>query len=369
MTESAIDKVSQVLRSGFIGQGPVVDEFEKNLKESFSYDHLVTLNSATSAEHLALHMLKSPTAHFPGIQPGDEILTTPMTCTATNWPILANGYNIKWVDIDPETLNMDLDDLARKITPKTKAIMVVHWGGYPVDLDKLDVICKKAQMINDFKPAIIEDCAHAMGSLYKKKLIGTSGNFCTLSLQAIKHVTSGDGGILFVPREYYRRAKLLRWYGIDREGDRKDFRCEADIPEWGFKFHMNDINAAIGIENFKNMKFITDKHRENAAYYDENLKGVDGITLLKREAGFDSSFWIYSILVERRDDFARYMKECGIATSQVHERNDVHTCVTQYRTILPNLDKTIKKISALPVGWWVTPEEREYIVDCIKKGW
>ena len=125
----------------------------------------------------------------------------------------------------------------------------------------------------------------------------------------------------------------------------------------------------LGLENFKHMAEITSKHRENAKYYDENLKDVDGITLLKREAGFDSSFWIYSILVERRDDFARYMKQCGIATSQVHERNDIHTCVSQYRTILPNLDKTIKKISALPVGWWVTPEDREYIVDCIKKGW
>ena len=246
MAESAIEKTSQVLRSGFIGQGPVVEEFEKHLKDSFSYDHLVTLNSATSAEHLALHLLKNPTPHFPGIQAGDEILTTPMTCTATNWPILANGFNIKWVDIDPETLNMDLDDLARKITPKTKAIMIVHWGGYPVDLDRLNAICAQAGMINDYKPAIIEDCAHAMGSVYKKKLIGTSGNFCTLSLQAIKHVTAGDGGILFTPRDFYRRAKLLRWYGIDREGDRKDFRCEANIPEWGYKFHMNDINAGIG---------------------------------------------------------------------------------------------------------------------------
>lgn len=369
MAESAIEKVTQVLRSGFIGQGPVVDEFEKQLKESFNHDHIVTVNSATSAEHLALHLLKESTAHFPGIFPGDEILTTPMTCTATNWPILANGFNIKWVDIDPETLNMDLDDLARKITAKTKAIMIVHWGGYPVDLDKLRDIQNRCLSLYGFKPAIIEDCAHAMGSRYRKRLIGTHGNLCTLSLQAIKHVTAGDGGLLFCPREFYQRAKLLRWYGIDREGDRKDFRCEADIPEWGFKFHMNDINAAIGSENFRHMKEITDAHRENAKYYDEHLKGVEGIKLLKREKGFDSSFWIYSILVDRRDDFARHMKECGIATSQVHERNDIHTCVSKYRSILPNLDKTIGKISAIPVGWWVTPEEREYIVECIKKGW
>ena len=369
MAESAIEKVSNVLRSGFIGQGPVVEEFEKHVKEVFNHDHVVTVNSATSAEHLALHMLKSPVANFPGCEPGDEVLTTPMTCTATNWPILANGYKIKWVDIDPETLNMDLDDLARKITAKTKIIMVVHWGGYPVDLDRLKEIQQQAFNLYGFKPAIIEDCAHAMGSKYKKQLIGTSGNLCTLSLQAIKHITSGDGGLLFLPRELYRRAKLLRWYGIDREGDRKDFRCEANIPEWGFKFHMNDINAAIGLENFKSMQEIIGKHKDNAKYYDENLTNIDGLTLLKRKKGFDSSFWIYSILVDRRDDFAKYMKECGIATSQVHERNDIHTCVNEFQSILPNLDKTIKKVSAIPVGWWVTKEEREYIVECIKKGW
>lgn len=375
VSEESIKKTEQVLRSGFIGQGPVVEEFESYLRELFHWDYILTLNSATSAEHLALHMLKNKgksvaNSSWPGIEPGDEILATPLTCTASNWPILANGFKIKWVDIDPTTLNMDLDDLARKIGPKTKAIMIVHWGGYPNDLDKLREIQEKAESLYGFKPAIIEDCAHAMGSKYKNKLIGTHGNICTFSLQAIKHVTSGDGGLLMLPHnELYRRGKLLRWYGIDRESNRKDFRCEADIPEWGFKFHMNDINAAIGLGNFKMIHEITGKHRDNASYYDNSLSGLDGITLLERQEGFDSSFWIYSILVERRDDFQRWMKERGIATSQVHERNDIHSCVREYRTILPNLDSTIKRISSIPVGWWVSEEEREWIKESIKIGW
>jgi dTDP-4-amino-4,6-dideoxygalactose transaminase len=265
---------------------------------------------------------------------------------------------------------MDLDDLARKITPKTKAIFVVHWGGYPINLDRLAEIQNHAYKLYGFKPAIIEDCAHAMGSKYKGKLIGTHGNICTFSLQAIKHVTSGDGGILLLPHdELYKRGKLLRWYGIDREGNRKDFRCEADIPEWGFKFHMNDINAAIGLENFKCIDDIVSKHKENAAYYDKELQNVPGITLLKRHSDRESAFWIYSILVDRKDDFQRYMADKGIATSQVHERNDIHSCVKEYKSLLPNLDKTVGKLSSLPVGWWVTKEDREYIVDCIKKGW
>ncbi len=383
MSDSVTEKVSVVLKSGFIGQGPVVENFEENLKQYFRHDKLVSLNSATSAEHLALHLLKKPNkfllgidgygqyeSTWPGIEDGDEVLTTPLTCTATNWPILANNFNIKWVDVDPKTLNMDLDDLARKITPKTKVIFIVHWGGYPIDLDKLKQIQNQSYRLYGFKPAIIEDCAHAMGSKYKNKYIGTHGNICTFSLQAIKHITSGDGGLLFLPHDdLYKRAKLLRWYGIDRDGNRKDFRCESDISEWGFKFHMNDINASIGNENFKHVDEITGKHKDNAKFYDKELKNVNGIELLERNNDMESSFWIYSILVEDRDNFQRYMSEKGIATSQVHERNDIHSCVREFKSILPNLDNTIKKVSSIPVGWWVSKEDREYIVDCIKKGW
>jgi dTDP-4-amino-4,6-dideoxygalactose transaminase len=380
MSENAINRVTEVLRSGFIGQGPVVEEFEKELGEYFGpHVYPLTTNSATSAEHLALHLLKKPNQdvgedYWPGLEPGDEILTTPLTCTATNWPILANGFKIKWVDVDPETLNMDLDDLARKITPKTKVIIVVHWGGYPINLEKLAEIQWKAYKTYGFLPKVIEDCAHAMGSRYVQP-IGQHGNICTFSLQAIKHVTAGDGGILVVPtKDLYERAKKLRWYGIDRESPRRDFRCEPDIEEWGFKFHMNDINAAIGLENFKEKEWIIKRHQENAAFYDEQLKDVDGVKLLRREQRYQSSFWIYSLLVEHVEHFQKHMEERGIATSQVHQRNDIHSCVNEYKSILPNLDKITGftgpyGITSIPVGWWVSDEDRQYIVDCIKQGW
>ena len=383
MSPTAGDEVSKILNSGYIGQGPKVEEFEEDLKKFFNNDYVSTLNSGTSGLHLALHLLKKPVKNqkvfegivaiesdWPGLQPGDEILATPMTCTASNWPILANGLKIKWVDIDPTTLNMDLDDLARKITPKTKAIMLVHWGGYPNDLDKIKKIQQDAYFRFGFKPVVIEDGAHSFGSEYKGKKIGNHGNLTMFSFQAIKHITSIDGGLLISPhKELQRRARLLRWYGIDRDGDRKDFRCEADVEEWGFKFHMNDVCATVGIENLKHVDDIVKKHRDNAKFYDRELSDVSGVTLLKREEGFNSAFWIYSMLVDNRDGFYKWMDECGISVSQVHERNDKHTCVQEYRTALPSLDKTIGKIVSIPVGWWVTEEQREYIVDCIKKGW
>tara|TARA_R100000734_G_C3318518_1_gene112749 strand:+ start:706 stop:1905 length:1200 start_codon:yes stop_codon:yes gene_type:complete len=388
MNPTAKTAVSKVLDSGFIGQGSKVDEFEKLLIPRFNNPYTVTVNSATSAEHLALHLLKTPrdsqlvfdgvasyTSHWPGIQDGDEVLATPLTCTATNFPILANNMKIKWVDVDKKTLNMDLDDLARKITSKTKVIFVVHWGGYPIDLDKLKEIQNKAHKQFGFKPAIIEDCAHAFGSKFNGKPLGSHGNICTFSFQAIKHMTTADGGALILPHEELnRRARLLRWYGIDRDSERTDFRCEADIPEWGFKFHMNDVNAAIGIENLKIVdEEVIQKHKDNAAYYDKHLRVIgnyDKICLnTDRNPKMESAFWIYSILVNRKDDFMRYMKECGITVSQVHERNDIHSCVKDFKTQLPSLDWVRDRLVNIPVGWWVTEEDREYIVKCIKKGW
>jgi dTDP-4-amino-4,6-dideoxygalactose transaminase len=240
-----------------------------------------------------------------------------------------------------------------------------------MDLDKLAEIQQTAFNNFGFKPVIIEDCAHALGSKFNGKPIGTHGNICTFSFQAIKHLTSVDGGVLVLPhKELYQRARLMRWYGIDRDSDRKDFRCEADITEWGFKFHMNDVNAAIGLANLKEVQEnVIDKHIENGKYYDEELKGVKGVTLLERDPRMESSYWIYSLLVENKDAFAEHMKKCGIATSQVHERNDIHTCLSDYRSHLPNLDKIRSQLTAIPVGWWVSKEEREYIINCIKKGW
>jgi dTDP-4-amino-4,6-dideoxygalactose transaminase len=369
MAETAATEVAKVLNSGYIGQGPKVDEFERELRDYFNLDYVLTTNSATSAEHLAIHMLKSKREGWPGLEPGDEVLSTALTCTASNWPSLANGLKIKWVDIDQTTLNMDLDDLERKITSKTKVIMLVHWGGYPNDLDRVRKIQEKCKEMHGFKPVVIEDCAHSIGSKYKGRPIGTHGNICTFSFQAIKHITSIDGGLLVVPhKDLFNRGKLLRWYGIDREGDRKDFRCEADVVEWGFKFHMNDVSATVGIENLKHADHIIGTHKSNAEFYDNNLK-TTGLTLLDREEGFESAFWIYSMLVEDRIGFMRKMKEHGITVSQVHERNDKHTCTRDYVSPLPTLDKTISKVVSIPVGWWVTPEERQYIVDCINKGW
>lgn len=359
--------ITKVIQSGLIGQYDIVDRFEEALSGRFRTKNVATTNSATSAEHLALHLFKQ----F-GLNDGDEVLTTALSCLATNTVIPANGLKIRWVDVDPNTLNVDLDDMERKLSPRTKVLYVVHWGGYPVDLDRLKQIADKAEAMYGFRPFILEDCAHAFGSVYKGKPIGSHGNVCTFSFQAIKSLNSIDGGALVCAGhdELYRRARLQRWFGIDRDDKAKlSMRCEGDVPMWGHKFHMNDVNACVGLRNLE----IVDRNikiaKDNAAYYDAEMENMSDVDLLSREFGFDSSFWIYSLLVDRREDFMRAMKDRGIATSQVHQRNDLNSCFKEFRSSLPTLDSVINRLVHIPNGFWVDEEMREHVVSSIEKGW
>lgn len=362
MSEDVLEPVKEVLMSGYVGQGDKVEQFEK-LLGNFNGNQLVnTVNSATSGLHLALRLTG-------GDESRDEILTTPMTCTATNVPILANGFKIKWVDVDLRTLNMDLDDLERKLSPKTRAIMVVHWGGYPVDLNRLKSIQNKCVSLYGHRPDIIEDCAHSWGSTYEEKRLGNHGNRCVYSFQAIKHFTTVDGGCIFHPnKQDWHRAKNLRWYGLDRTRS-ACYRCEQNIEEWGYKFHMNDLNATIGIYNLINADKLVETNKSNGSYYNIALTGIHGLTVLEHLDDRESAYWIYTLRVQNRDNFVKMMADKGVDVSRVHNRNDEHHCFREFRSALPNTEKVCEDMICIPCGWWVTKEDREYIVDCIKRGW
>jgi dTDP-4-amino-4,6-dideoxygalactose transaminase/ribosomal protein S18 acetylase RimI-like enzyme len=361
MSPDASQNLTPILESGYIAQGPQVELFEKALQEYFSYPYILTLNSATSGLTLAIRLLN--------LSSGDEVISTPLTCTATTWPILANGCKVKWADVDPRNCNVDLESVRAKITEKTKAIMVVHWGGYPVDLDGLKQIVDEAEEKYGNRIPIVEDCAHAFGAKYKGKMIGTHGNTCVFSLQAIKHLTTGDGGLIFLPNEEsYKRAKLLRWFGIDRErrSGGGDLRMENDVPEWGYKFHMNDINASIGLSNLPFVEENTQKMRNIANRYRKEFPQF-GVELLEEKEGYESARWIFTIKVHDKCGFIPFMNSKGIMVSQVHNRNDNHSCVAESKTSLPQLDELEKSIICIPAGWWITYENQTYIIDCIKE--
>lgn len=367
MSNDVIKPLNDVLLSGYITQGPQVDKFEEELKKKFNYPYILTLNSATSGLTLAIRLIKDGL----NMDGEDEILSSPLTCMATNLPILANNLKIKWVDIDENTCNINLEDLENKITEKTKIILFVHWGGYPVDLNRIRDIIDKTEIKFGFRPYVIEDCAHAFFSEFDNKKIGTHGNICIFSLQAIKHLTTGDGGLIFLPNEeLYDKAKLLRWYGIDRNKrnyDRKDFRLENDVTDWGYKYHMNDINATIGIYNLPYIEDLIIKNRKNATFFYKELKNLRGLELLENDNNKLSSYWLFTIKIINKDQFIDFMKNKGIMCSQVHKRNDIHSCFKNFYTNLPILDKIEKLIVCIPVGWWLSENELEYIADSIKE--
>ena len=374
MSEDVLKPLNNVLMSGQITQGAQVELFETALKEYIGNPYILTLNSATAGLTLALRLLKNKDERFnwTGFDEDNDIVLTPaLTCFATTASILANNVNIGWLDVDTETANIDLNDLKRKLNKNTKVIYLVHWGGGPVDLDGLREIQEYSLQTFGFKPMIVEDCAHAFGAEYNDRKIGgkaSEGNICVFSLQAIKHLTTGDGGFITLPNEFlYERCKLLRWYGIDRDKRNykgKDLRLENDIVEYGYKFHMNDINATIGLYNLPHISELLRKNRENAAYFDEHLEKVEGIKLMNNNKKCNSAYWLYSIRVlnGKKQEFMDKMKEAGIMTSQVHNRNDINSCVKEFQESLPNLDLLEKELVCIPVGWWLSNNEKYNII-------
>lgn len=353
MPESVDQPLLKVLHSGFIGQGPKVDEFEQQLGGYFGNPRVLTLNSGTSGLQLALRLAD--------VGRDDEVITTAMTCTATNMPILAAGAKIVWADVDPVTGLIDPVEIEKKITQKTKAIVMVHFGGIPCDIERINQIAQKHGV------KTIEDAAHAFGAEYQGEKIGNHSDFIMFSLQAIKHITTVDGGLLLCKSEEdYERGKLLRWYGIDREQKRRDFRCEENVLEYGYKFHMNDIAATIGIEQLKCADDIVSRHIDNQRYYDDVLQGVDGVSLIPKSEHLKSSSWLYTLHVEQRDRFIGWMKEQKVMASRVHERNDKHTAFMASVAHLPQLDRFNATQVSIPVGWWITDEDREYIAGKVR---
>ncbi|MBJ6368151.1 DegT/DnrJ/EryC1/StrS family aminotransferase [Snuella sedimenti] len=344
--------LEKVLYSGYIAQGTVVDEFENLFSDYIGNKFSVSVNSGTAALHIALILAD--------VKEGDEVISTPLTAEPTNTVIGQTGAKIVWADIDSCTGNICPKDVERKITSKTKAIMTVDYAGIPIDIASFKKIEKR------YKIPIIEDAAHALGAKFSNKKLGNHFRFTTFSFQAIKHMTTVDGGMIcFRDKEDYEKAKLIRWFGLDKKKTRQD----NDITVQGYKYHMNNVNAQIGITQLNRIHELVDPYIENGKYYDEELKGVEGVELLKYYPNSEPSYWLYTLKVENRGRFISKLAEHGIMASELHKRNDIHSIFSNSKTVLPNLDVFSKKMVHIPCGWWVTNEERQKIVNVIKNGW
>jgi perosamine synthetase len=350
--EILMPKIEEVLYSGYIAQGEVVENFERKFEEFIGSGYTLSLNSGTAALHIALILA--------GVKDGDEVISTAMTAEPTNVAIKMVGAKVRWADVDYETGNIAPKSIENAINEKTKAIIVVDYAGTPVDVKSIQEISLK------YNIPVIEDAAHALGTTYNGKKTGNHFPFTVFSFQAIKHLTTIDGGALQIQeKELYDRGKLIRWFGLDK----KLTRLENDIQMQGYKYHMNNVNATIGLVQLETIEELLKKYRTIGKYLDLKLKGLQGLETVVHYPNSESSYWLYTLKVERRDDFIKMMADNGFMASEIHKRNDLHTYLNDYPTELPNLDKFYSRLVHIPCGWWVTLEDCDKMIELINKGW
>ena len=350
--EEMMPALEEILYSGYIAMGEAVGNFETKFGNYIDNERVLALNSGTAALHIALCLLN--------VGNGDEVISTAMPAEPTNTTIALTGAKVVWADVDVKTGLLDPESVRKKITEKTKAIMLVHYAGMVCNMDEFNKISE------EFNVPIIEDTAHALGSKYKGKMVGSNSRFTCYSFQAIKHLTTVDGGaISFLNDEDMDEAAKLRWFGLNK----KVSRLDNDIKRAGFKYGMNNVNATIGMVQLKHINEVIGRHIENGRYYDSALKNIPGGTLIPYYENTEPSYWLYTFKVENRDDFCRMLKDAGIEASQLHHRSDTHSVFQQSKCDLPALDQFYSEFVHIPCGWWVSDEDRERIVDLIKRGW
>jgi perosamine synthetase len=353
----ASERVAEVLSGRWIGQGPRVEQFEQEFSQKFAPGRRsVAVGAGTDALHLAYILA--------GLHEGDDVIAPIFTCTATNIPFLYMGVNVVFADVQPQTLNMDPADVRRRITPRTRAIVCVHYGGLPCDMDELQAIA------DDHGLALIEDAAHALGARYKGRSIGQLSDFTMFSFQAIKHITTGDGGMLVLEEEAQAAlAERIRWFGIDRQAKQQGI-WENDIVEVGYKYQMTDIAAALGLAALEEFDAISSHRRALLRAYEQNLSEVPGLSVVGADfTDREHAAWMCTLMVENRCGLQTKLRESGIESAQVHYRNDRYTIFGGRRPDYPNMDATEDRYLVVPLHTRMSLEDAERVCAVIRSGW
>lgn len=342
--------IEVIFKKGEVTEGYYSEKFENLLSKYINNKNCVLLNSGTSALTLAYRLLN--------LKKNDEVITTPFTCMATNEALFNEKIKFRFCDIDQYTGNACLQSIKNLINTRTKAIVVVHWGGQPVDINKLKKIIKGKKI------KIIEDAAHALGAELDKKKIGCHGDFICFSFQAVKHITTGDGGLLVCKKTSdAKKAKLLRWFGLNR--NYKGNKWLQDIKYSGYKFHLNNIASRIGCAQMKYLNKIINAHRKNGKFYDDNINN-NKIIKIKRIPNAISSYWLYSILVDNKKKFKKYLLKNSIACDEISFRNDRYSIFKKFRRKnLVGVNYFSKHMVNIPVGWWLKKKQIIRIVKII----
>ncbi len=356
--EQAVVEVGNVLRSGWLGTGPRTQAFEEAFAAYVGAEHCVALNSCTTALQLALRVLD--------LEPGTEVVSSPLTFVSANQVILQEGLVPVFADVQPDTGCVDPASIAERMSERCGALLVMHYGGLPCDLDEIYSLARERGV------AVVEDCAHACGAVYRGGRIGSHGDLHAFSFQAVKNLPVGDGGALVVRSpEMAERLRRLRWFGItastyDRSGGRS-YRWDYDVAELGVKGAMNDIEAAVGLVQLGHVDEDNARRATIAARYRDGLSDVDGLSMLRSPGDRTSAHHLFCVLAERRDDLVEHLAAQGIETG-VHYRPSY-----TYRMFpsepLPGVETFWNSALSLPMHLALSDGDVDRVIETIRAGW
>ncbi len=356
MPDDLLNGLEQILYSGQLAYGNFTRKFEDSLRKMTGNQRILSICNNNLTMQIALDLLD--------ITSGYEVISSPMSCLASNQPILTNKLKVVWADIDPNTGTLDPEDVKKKITAKTKAIIHYHWCGYPGYIDEINSL---AQANGIF---VLEDGAEAFGAEYNGLKIGNNGSdIVCFSFGPVRLPTTIEGGALAFGSEYlYNKALLMRDYGIDRSYFRNEMgeiNINCDIELRGYGALMNDLNGYIGYKQLCDFSELIKKQRIIADFYDKALKFNSKFVKLKTFHN-NPSYWVYIILASAKNKLLNYLKKCNIGVSGVHLRNDLYSCFGKCQgSDLKGVAEFESKHLAIPSGWWINESERAFIANSI----
>lgn len=366
--EAEVEAVAEVIRSGWVGEGPRCREFELRFAELVRAQRAISVSSCTAGLHLTLSAL--------GVGPGDEVVTTSLTFVATVNAIQHTGATPVFADVDVETLNLDPDEVAGKLTRRTRAILPVHFGGMPCDLNALRGIAA------DWGAALVEDAAHAIGAVYEGLPIGSKGMAC-FSLHASKNITSGEGGMITLEdRELAERLEVLRLHGLsanawDRVHSKGVIRSEAIAP--GFKYNLTDLQAALGLVQLGRLGEFMAVRRRLAETYDRALDGIPGLRHQPRpwNENVRHGHHLYVVEVDAdgfgidRDALVAALRAENIGAGIHYRAVHLHPYYRETMRVpsgaLPNTERLSHRVLSLPLSPTMEEEDAARVADAVRR--
>ena len=352
--DAVFAELGEVFDSGWLTLGPKTHQFEEQFAQFVGARQAVALNSATAALHLSCQAIN--------LKEGDEVIVPALTFVATGLAPLYCHAKPVFADIEPDTLCIDPGDIERKITSRTRAIIPVHFAGHAVRMDEIMAIARRYNL------TVIEDAAHATGSTYRGKSLGTIGDIGCFSFQAVKNLTTGDGGMVVAQDEaIIDRVRRLRWFGISKETwertDHASYSWDYTVDELGFKFHMNDVSAAIGLAQLREVDAHNQSRRRIVDQYNAEFSNLGWLTVPVEKPYTRSAWHAYIVKVPRRDELIHYLSLREI-TATVHYRPIHHYRVFgESKADLPVTEREWTRLVTLPLYPDMTDADLDRVID------